>query len=135
MNSILLTKSSQEVPTPISSGVGTLKFVSPRRRVAVKAFRRVSAQDKIAIENELAIWRLLCAHPHIASFIGIAPMDSYNPRYFSQGPVSDYYIHGDLNMYLYKVDPDVANHENEVSPANRGNPGTSIHSHTIYCPW
>ncbi|CAE6445054.1 unnamed protein product [Rhizoctonia solani] len=90
---------------------GTLKFAHPHRRVAVKAFRRVNAQDKLAIENELEIWRLLCAHPHIASFIGIAPMDSYDPKYFSQGPVSDYYVHGDLNMYLYKVDPDVTRHE------------------------
>ncbi|CAE6475017.1 unnamed protein product, partial [Rhizoctonia solani] len=90
---------------------GTLKVVRPRKRVAVKAFRRVTAQDKISIENELAIWRLLCAHPHIGSFIGIAPIDNYHPKYFSQGPVSDYYVHGDLNMYLYKVDPDVNNHE------------------------
>ncbi|KAF8691636.1 kinase-like protein, partial [Rhizoctonia solani] len=90
---------------------GTLRVVGPRKRVAVKAFRRVAAQDKISIENELVIWRLLCAHPHIASFIGIVPTDSYHPKYFSQGPVSDYYVHGDLNMYLYKIDPDVNNHE------------------------
>ncbi|CAE6497137.1 unnamed protein product [Rhizoctonia solani] len=85
--------------------------------VAVKAFRHVDlAQDKHTIENELGIWQLLCTHPHIASFIGIAPVDSYNPRYYVLGPVSDYYVHGDLNMtplykYLYKVDPDVTNHQ------------------------
>ncbi|EUC56138.1 tyrosine kinase catalytic domain protein [Rhizoctonia solani AG-3 Rhs1AP] len=91
---------------------GVLKVVRPRKKVAVKAYRRVSpAQDKVTIENELGIWQLLCTHPHIASFIGIAPVDNYNPRYLSQGPVSDYYIHGDLNMYLYKVDPNVTDHQ------------------------
>ncbi|CAE6502495.1 unnamed protein product [Rhizoctonia solani] len=95
---------------------GVLKSLRPRKKVAIKAFRQVSpTRDRITIENELEIWRLLCDHPHIASFIGIAPVDSYNPRYLSPGPVSDYYIHGDLNMsllykYLYKVDPAVTDY-------------------------
>ncbi|KAH7325150.1 kinase-like domain-containing protein [Rhizoctonia solani] len=90
---------------------GVLKAVHPRKKVAVKAFRRLNpAQNQFTIENELGIWRLLCTHPHIASFIGIAPVNSYDPRYFAQGPVSDYYVHGDLNMYLYKADPEVTNH-------------------------
>ncbi|KDN33533.1 hypothetical protein RSAG8_13380, partial [Rhizoctonia solani AG-8 WAC10335] len=91
---------------------GVLKVLPPHQKVAVKAFRHVSpTQDTRTIENELCIWRLLCTHSHIASFLGVAPVDSYNPQYYTLGPVSDYYVHGDLNMYLYKVDPDVTDHQ------------------------
>ncbi|KAJ1301301.1 hypothetical protein OPQ81_003703 [Rhizoctonia solani] len=83
-----------------------------RKKVAVKAFRRIDRNlEDLVIENEIKIWRLLGNHPHIASFIGIAPVNDYHPKYLAEGAVSDYCAHGDLKTYLYKSDEDVVNHQ------------------------
>ncbi|KAG8704587.1 hypothetical protein FRC08_002162 [Ceratobasidium sp. 394] len=74
--------------------------------VAVKAFLplRSRENEQSFIQNELRAWRLLCRHPHIASFVGTAPANLHDLRYMPEGLVSDYYVNGDLAEFLRKVD-------------------------------
>ncbi|KDN34925.1 hypothetical protein RSAG8_12015, partial [Rhizoctonia solani AG-8 WAC10335] len=89
---------------------GTLKAV--HQQVAVKAFRHVERNlNHLIIENEIKIWQLLCNHPHIASFLGILPVNLYDPQYLERGLVSFYCDHGDLKTYLYKADSGATNHQ------------------------
>ncbi|KDN42049.1 hypothetical protein RSAG8_07094, partial [Rhizoctonia solani AG-8 WAC10335] len=87
---------------------GLLRFINPRRKVAVKAFR--AGISMISVENEIRIWRLLGTHSHIASFIGIAPVNQYDEKYLAKGLVSEYCAQGNIQVYLGKSDPDVTNH-------------------------
>ncbi|KAG8761413.1 hypothetical protein FRC11_013912 [Ceratobasidium sp. 423] len=50
-------------------------------------------------------------HSHIASFVGIAPVNLFDAKYFAKGPVSDYCVQGNLKTYLGKSDPDVIKHQ------------------------
>ncbi|CAE6457698.1 unnamed protein product [Rhizoctonia solani] len=90
---------------------GLLRFIEPRREVAVKAFRcGLKSVSTLAVENEIRIWRLLGFHPHIASFLAIAPVNVYDEKYSAKGVVSEYCAQGNAWVYLNKSDPDVTNH-------------------------
>ncbi|KAG8780201.1 hypothetical protein FRC12_023352 [Ceratobasidium sp. 428] len=85
---------------------GLIEDSSFSGEVAVKGFLLARHDDQQLIENELKTWRLLCPHPNIATFIGTAPINDYKPCYLPIGPVSDYYVNGNLSQFLMKTDPD-----------------------------